>query len=173
MNNYLFVDIETTGLDENEDDILEIAAYTVTDSFEPDRVFHRIMLHNSHVSNEEVRKMHTDNELISDCITGESFDSIDTDFRDYMDGCFLDPSKKVILAGSSIHFDKRFLLHDFTWLEAYLHYRVLDIRSTLLLDPKGGDQILLPYRKDLHRATPDCLNAIYTAKYYQCRLSAS
>jgi len=38
----------------------------------------------------------------------------------------------IILAGSSIHFDRRWIQHHFPFIEEELHYRMIDVRSLIL-----------------------------------------
>ena len=171
MNDYLFVDIETTGLDENNSQILEIYACLVDDNFSPVNEFHRIFYHTDKIVDKIVDKMHTDNGLLAECSLSHIDNiTIGGDFKIFIDTFFT--SRKIILAGCSVHFDLRFLIANYPWLEEYLHHRVLDIRSILFVDPNHGKQIILPYRTDEHRAKVDCLNAVYTAKYYQNKLGA-
>lgn len=161
-NSFLFIDIETTGLNPHTDRILEIYGTYVTDDFVPTHDFHHIVDEGSPKMDEVVSQMHTKNNLLKECQeVGVSFRDVDDLFK-----YDIPLNKQIILAGSGVHFDRKFLEIHFPWIVDRLHYRLFDLRSLSYVTPPDL-QPVLPFPKDLHRAKPDTLNAVCTAKYYQ------
>jgi len=160
MNNYLFVDIETTGLDHTINCILEISMYKVTDDFTPLSSRHFILKPiNTAVSDDFCVKMHTENGLFQDCnLYGMELLDVNANILE-----FLGDRNGWIPAGNSVHFDRRFLEFYFPALRTKFHYRNLDLTCCKLLFNR---KILLPYGDKLHRSEPDVLNSIYMARHY-------
>jgi oligoribonuclease len=63
---------------------------------------------------------------------------------------------KVVLAGSSVSFDRGFLLSHFPCLQPFIHYRILDISSILLACKMFSvGPLQLPRQRNAHRAHID------------------
>lgn len=168
---YLFIDIETTGLSPITDRILEVSAIKVTNTFDIVSQKHWIISHPHPLSLDSptnidkfVLDMHTKNGLWGECntsalsISGEAFGD---ELHSYLsDG---EPEKGWTIAGCSVHCDKKFLIANYGWFDDMCHYRLFDIRSLMLCCDL---RIVKPF-EDNHRAVPDNLNSIYTAKCYQ------
>lgn len=148
---YCFLDTETTGLDENIDEILEIAWVFTDDRFNMASAPQTYLIDLDETcwavawsrinDNEYVKKMHTDNGLLADLANPDkpkhSLDSIyDRLSRDLADRSLDEP---IYLAGRSVHFDKKFLLAEsFNPLfddsqPVSFHHRMLDISAVNLM----------------------------------------
>lgn len=161
----IFVDIETSGLDPKENEIWEIFAVKVCKDFYPREELHILIKPNFGFDfySQFIQKMHGPNGLFADaCNKGIDRDVAEQLLIDFFQSDKLDD--KIILGGSSVHFDKRFLESKFPNLSEKLHYRMLDVRALNLVCPEV--ELTLPYPKDEHRAKPDCINACYTARWY-------
>lgn len=162
----IFTDVETGGLDEKKSCLLEVCLIPVDSNFTITDIFKRVISFENQgekIIDEFCTKMHTDNELLKECTEAKSLDEVSTQLAVYLE---TQKDKSIILGGSSVHFDRKFLIENFPWIEAKLHYRMLDVRA-LNLTYDLGDKMVLPFAKDLHRAEPDCKNAIHTAKHYR------
>ena len=131
MNKILWVDLETTGLDENESVILEVAAMVTTgDLKEISR--YQAVVHQLEPSmramNQYVRDMHTSSGLLNEVRASlKSEGEVEKEFRAYILDEF--GGDKPVVAGSSVHFDKRFLKKHMPTVEALCHYRIIDVSS--------------------------------------------
>lgn len=75
---------------------------------------------------------------------------------------------KSPLCGSSICQDRRFLARGMPQLEAYLHYRNLDVSSIKELVRRWKPEICAGFeKKNTHKALDDILESIAELKYYR------
>ncbi len=168
------LDLETSGLDEQNDQILEVAAVfgSINDGkFTESARFERVLPLITRVEDwhEAVIAMHSANGLIGEAIKAKkSHEAVGKFARDPFEACDLDlltaaprlPHHKArwTLLGNSVHFDLRFVRRVFSQFAARLSHRVLDVSSTRLFCESLG----MPYVKgDVpHRAMPDVLGSI-------------
>lgn len=139
MKSALFLDIETTGLDPNKEEILEVAFVLVdTQAWVPVKTKQLLTLTPSaleRVNNREtidpyVRNMHAKSGLwqqIDYCAGIEGY------VQDYeaWGQLFLEELKQwgvknQPIWGSSVAFDRKFLAHHMPELDSYFHYRIVD-----------------------------------------------
>lgn len=179
----LWVDLETTGLNPQEDQILEIAAViTDFDGEEIDR-FHRVIqpavLDIQKVSH-YVRAMHYKSGLWADLFyQGIGDATARSDFYGWLEESSLPrdpavahnrkysaPEDAAPLGGSSVQFDRAFLqAWDPELCDRFLSHRNVDV-STLrsLIRPWTGREFL---KQEEHRALPDVLESINELLYYR------
>lgn len=75
-----------------------------------------------------------------------------------------DITRPVLLAGNSIHQDRRFIRHYYPRLDALLHYRMLDVSAwKVVFEGKFGKRYV---KKDVHRALDDVRESISELKFY-------
>lgn len=158
---YLWVDIETTGLDPENDKILEIAMETNTLTEFAD--FHFLLSYkdfNTDDFTETALKMHTKNHLIEDLQLDmreqemkvattyeEVLRSVEDEICAELERIGIE-KKSLILAGSSVQFDRAFLTKQMPKFAKYFHYRNFDVRTLRLF-------FNLPTPKRFHRALQD------------------
>lgn len=158
----LWVDLETTGTDENLDGILEIGAIITTPDLDRVADWHRVIgiepqHHERLLDNEFVYSMHEHNGLLDDCAT--SFWKIEEADRDLAhDMAFHGEPHDYMLAGSGVgHFDRRFIRRHLPRVESMLQYPVIDvgvIRRTMRMWAGEGLDFKFNESKD-HRAMGD------------------
>lgn len=176
----LWCDLETTGLDPENESILEIALVLTTPELASIDWKHFIIIPEAifvPTIKENVRKMHTDNGLWLDVINkGTSLGMVDLAITDWLDKILKNPTtvtqyvprdwSKVYLAGSSVHFDRKFLIkYGFTFekLISYRHVDVSVIRTLLKMwNPED-----LWEQNTTHRAVDDIFDHIEELKYYR------
>ena len=193
MTLFAFLDLETTGLDPDEDHILEIA-WLLADSKLNQATHTRthIVEHSPGawqdvwaqlMSNEYVRNMHQQSGLYADMRTKSActLSAIALQFRDDIEEAIAHVEEgPVHLAGLSIDFDRSFLKKDPTWglffdndvLGVSIHHRLLDLSSIkLMLDACG-----VPWEKaaneGAHRAAYDVDESLRQALIFQRTLGA-
>ena len=169
----LWVDLEMTGLDPAEDRILEVAAIAT------DWDFTEIATYEAAVK--------VDGELFKRRIAAEpDFWQKFPDVRDALiaqndsDGAkdgrtvedellaFVDEhfaaDERILLAGNSIHQDRKFIENEWDRLNARLHYRMLDVSAwKVVFDGKYGKRFANP---EVHRALDDIRGSMMELKYY-------
>ncbi|CAM9216207.1 unnamed protein product [Ectocarpus sp. 12 AP-2014] len=77
--------------------------------------------------------------------------------------------KKCLLAGSTVYFDRIFLLKYFPCLKTFFHYRVVDVSTPLEMVRRWRPDIVtkLPRRNGTHRAYDDILDSIELMRFFK------
>lgn len=159
---FLWLDTETTGLDEKHNRLLEVAAILTNDDLtEVSR--HESVIHADPETldtlNEWAKKAHTDSGLLAECqgsrvTLNELEEKILSLIKDHVD-----PKNPIILAGNSIHFDRKFIQAYMPRLDKCLHYRMLDV-SSYLVGLKKVLGVEFPVKSIRHRAMSDICDSI-------------
>ncbi len=160
----VWVDIETTGLNLQRDLILEIAASTakLSDPFNATPIYHAVSAYRMNDPygriHPFVMQMHANSGLWDECKVSE------TSIYDVIQGFKKALPALSILAGSSVHFDRDFLVTaDPTLRESFSH-RLYDVSAIKLFCRSLGMAKL--HKSEAHRAKADVLESIAHAK--QC-----
>jgi len=167
----LWVDLEMTGLDANNDRILEVAAI-ITDwhlneiaTFSAAvRVNPILMKSRMKVSKEFWTKFpNVYDQLVAQNKTAQSSRSVEKLLLDFIDP-FLKNKQKIIVAGNSIHQDRKFIDNQWKQLSQKLHYRMLDVSSwKVVFESRFKKNFLKP---EEHRALDDIRGSILELQYY-------
>lgn len=169
-NHLIWIDLEMSGLDPDVHVILEIAA-VVTDSNlhilaeSPDVVIH----HPEHVLDameKWSREHHTASGLLdrvhaSSCDLKEAEQTMLAFLEDY------EEKGHSPLCGNSIWQDRRFLRRYMPALEAFFHYRNIDVSSVKELVKRWYPDLLPFEKKKKHLALDDIKESIQELKYYR------
>lgn len=173
-NNLVWLDCEMTGLDIDNDVLLEIAV-VITDAqlnviaegpalviSQPDHVLDTM--------NEWCKKQHKKSGLTFDVQQSTiTLEHAQQDIMTFLETyCF---PKKSPLCGSTIWMDRLFVRKYLPKIDAFLHYRNVDVSSIKELVRRWYVIDLekeLP-SKDLHRALPDIYESINELKFYKQR----
>jgi oligoribonuclease len=75
--------------------------------------------------------------------------------------------KQIPLCGNSIWQDRRFLSAHMPELEAYFHYRIVDVSSIKELVTRWYPSLPTFEKKECHRALSDIIESIEELKYYR------
>src|SRR5215831_10671597 len=81
---------------------------------------------------------------------------------------------RPVLAGNSIHQDRRFIRHYMPALEKRLHYRMVDVSTVKELARRWFPQLTarLPPKRETHRALDDIRESIDELRWYQTNVFA-
>lgn len=177
QSNLIWLDMEMSGLDLNKEVILEIAVI-VTDSnlnilvespsyavFQPDSILDAMDKWNQNA--------HTKSGLI------ERVKSSTYDIQ-YVERKVLHLLKKYVakhaspLCGNSIHQDRKFLAKYMPELEAFFHYRHIDVSTLKELAKRWYPDIATGFKKhNRHEALADVQESINELKYYREKIFVS
>jgi oligoribonuclease len=165
----LWVDLEMTGLDPQEDVILEVAAeitdfdfktlasYEATVHQPRDLVIDRIKK-NTWWADYPVNR----DEFINKLGDGKSSDQVEKELIALIEEQF--GSEPAVLAGNSIHNDRNFIRQWWPELDLKLHYRMLDVSSwKVFMQGKYGVQF---EKREVHRAFDDIQASIAELQHY-------
>lgn len=172
--NLLFVDLETTGLDANRDVILEIAALPVDQNL---NVLHKgwstVISHPTvaplPTMNDLVKQMHTENGLLTEIASGGlGIQTAQRVFLGYAEQFCL--HGQTPLAGSSVHFDRKFLAQYMPGVDKFFHYRIADVSVIKEFWKRWFPDAGEPPKVKAHRALADCYESVTEARWYRDRL---
>ncbi len=166
----LWLDMEMTGLEPATCVPLQVALVVTTpDLQEVDNLELTIWQPESKLETIEpfVRKMHTDNGLLQR-VRASEIGMLDAERKmlQFVSRHF--KMGEAVLAGNSIHQDRRFLVAYFRVFEGYLHYRMIDV-STLkeLVRRWYGPQASFTKPSSAHTALSDARESIEELKHYR------
>lgn len=170
-SNLFFVDLETTNLDFTNNLILEIGA-VVTDKYLNELDSFEAVIH---YEPEELKRMSdwTKKQFAGDLMqkvsTSElSWETVKNQFIDFLDK--YREGKKVILAGSSVTFDRYCLQYAMPKeVSERLHYRVVDVSSVMELVKRWNTPVYhrSTHKPTVHRALSDARESLNVLRYYK------
>jgi oligoribonuclease len=168
----VWIDCEMTGLDLAADALIEVAAL-VTD-FElnvlgggidlvvkpPDEAVAQMDVF--------VRDMHTASGLLEELPNGLTIQEAQQQVLDYVRAHCADGSRPP-LAGNTVATDRAFLARDMPELEAFLHYRIVDVSSVKELVRRWYPRVYYnaPAKSGNHRALADIGESIEELRFYR------
>jgi oligoribonuclease len=173
MNDRLvWIDCEMTGLDIERDALVEIACL-VTDgelALLDDGVDLVIKPPAEAVGQmvDVVREMHTSSGLLEELAGGVTLAEAQEQVLAYIRGHVAEP-RKVPLCGNSIATDRTFIARDMPELDAFLHYRMVDVSSIKELARRWYPRAYFasPKKHGGHRALADIRESIQELRYYR------
>lgn len=167
----VWFDCETTGLDPALCSMLEVAVVLTDDTLAERAVFTTPILFRGHITNEWARKQHEKSGLLAECHAAKRGTShVEQDILGFLREQGV-AEKAGVLAGSSIHFDRGFIRAHMPWLDAYLHYRMVDVSTLNELSSRFARSVYesrptVPKEQIAHRALADIRASIGTLRYY-------
>lgn len=168
MNKFFFIDLETTGLDSRECKILEVAAIITDNKLNiieeysaPIKVPDAALA----AMDDWCRTTHTQSRLLEDIKdVGIDLDEAEKALQRMKRKHF--PVTKPSIAGSSVHFDKRFIDDHMKAFSKELSHRIIDVSTFMgALDNYYGFKLPLQ-PEPAHRALADIKQSILYLKAY-------
>jgi oligoribonuclease len=173
MADYIvWVDCEMTGLDIDKDEICEVAVIVTDGELKPldDGIQIVIKPSDKAMANmgEFVTQMHTDSGLLSEIPNGYSAEEAEQRILQYLSQ-YIKEEKSAPLAGNSIGTDRMFIIKYLPKLDAFLHYRNIDVSSLKELVRRWYPRVYfnLPKKNGSHRALADIRESIQELRYYR------
>jgi oligoribonuclease len=171
----VWIDCEMTGLDLRNDALVEVAAL-VTD-FELNVLGEGVDLvirpPDEAIENMPaiVREMHTASGLLTELEDGIPLADAEQEVLRYVRE-HVPEARKAPLAGNSIATDRGFLARDMPELDAWLHYRMIDVSSIKELARRWYPRVYFaaPAKQGGHRALADIRESIVELRYYRAAL---
>ncbi len=165
----VWLDMEMTGLDPETCVPLEVAII-ITDNKFVELASYESLTKASEESlakmNDFVRNMHTKNGLLGRLAqTEKSLQQVETEMLTVLsEHC---DAKTGVLAGNSIHQDRRFLRRYFPRFEQALHYRMVDVSTVKELARRWYGRRALPQKENAHTAMADIRASIEELAHYK------
>ena len=175
-NALIWIDLEMTGLDTDKDRIIEVA--TIITDAELNTVAEGpvLVVHQSDdvlTAMDEWNTRTHGNTGLTERVRASTLNEADAESQTI---AFLEqyvPKNKSPMCGNSICQDRRFLARTMPALEAYFHYRNLDVSSLKELALRWKPDILPGFtKKNTHKALDDIRESIEELKYYRQYLIA-
>ena len=165
----LWVDLEMTGLDPAKDVILEIAAEITDFDFKTLASYEGRIKHKSEVVAERMQANiwwrdfpANRDDFLTKLDSGRPLAEVERELIALVEVHF--GMELVILAGNSIHNDRRFIRKCWPELDLKLHYRMLDVSAwKVLMQGKYGVEF---EAEKLHRAFDDIHRSIAELQFY-------
>lgn len=170
----LWIDLEMTGLDPKEDRILEVAAIATDWEFKEIALYEAVKkvgptLMKQRMVGEFWDKYASVREaLVTQNAEGKNGRTVENELLKFIDEHF-SADELVLLAGNSIHQDRKFIENEWPRLNARLHYRMLDVSAwKVVFEGKYRKKFAKP---ESHRALEDIRGSIEELSYYLSKIN--
>lgn len=173
----LWMDLEMTGLDPIEDRIMEVAAIVTDWDFKELASYEAVIKVGPRLVEKRMKKgpaagfwnrfPEVRDALIDQNLKkGKSGRTVENELLEFIDKHF--GNEPIILAGNSIHMDRRFIINEWHRFDARLHYRMLDVSAwKVVFEGKYKKKFAKP---EAHRALEDIRGSIEELKYYLAKV---
>lgn len=169
--NLIWLDLEMTGLDPDNDLIIEIATVVTDKYLNVLATGPVIAVHQSDAVLAAMDDWNQEHHGKSGLIERVKVSTINTSEAMQQTQEFLKqwvPAGESPMCGNSIGQDRRFLYHYMRELEQYFHYRNLDVSTLKVLALRWKPSLLDSFqKKETHQALEDVLESIAELKYYR------
>lgn len=165
----LWMDLEMTGLEPELDRILEVAVLATDWDFRETARYEAVVHVEADYVQERMANQFWDNypevrkALQEQNKSGKRPEVVEKELIEFIEQYF-DGEEPVILAGNSIHQDRKFIDREWPELAKKLHYRMLDVSAwKVVFNGKYRKKFAKP---ETHRALEDIKGSIQELKYY-------
>lgn len=165
----LWIDLEMTGLDPVKDRIVEVAAIATDWEFKEIARYEAVvkvgpaLMKKRMVGEFWEKYANVRDTLMAQNDDGTSGRTVENQLLEFVDEHFA-PDERVLLAGNSIHQDRKFIENEWPRLNAKLHYRMLDVSAwKVVFEGRYKKKFAKP---EAHRALEDIQGSIQELKYY-------
>ena len=170
-NNFIWIDLEMTGLDSDQDRIIEVATVVTDDQLRVLAEGPVIAVHQSDALLDTMDEWNTTHHTSSGLVQRVRESADDEASAEQATLEFLQqhvPAGASPMCGNSICQDRRFLARGMPELEAYFHYRNLDVSTLKILCQRWAPQVASGVvKRSVHRALDDILESIAELAFYR------
>jgi oligoribonuclease len=167
----IWLDLEMTGLDPDKDRILEIATLVTDTDLEPLAAGPVIAVHQAEAAlagMDDWNRRHHGSSGLLDRVRASTWDEAAAEQATLAFlADWVGPGKSP-LCGNSICQDRRFLARGMPRLEAYFHYRNLDVSTVKILAQRWAPGVADAFKKEgRHQAMDDIKESIAELRHYR------
>ena len=165
----LWIDLEMTGLDPEQDKICEVAAIATDMELNQIASYEAIVKVDDQLMKDRMvgdfweKNSKSRDALISQNHNGRPVEVIERELIDFVDHNF-DIKAPIYLAGNSIHQDRKFIEREMPKLNSKLHYRMLDVSAWKIYFENAKHKKFT--KPENHRALDDINGSIEELKWY-------
>ena len=174
----VWIDMEMTGLDPDKERIIEIATILTDGQLTEIAVGPHLVIRQDDAilaAMDDWNKSHHGASGLTERVKSSTITDADADAQTL---AFLNEhishKERPVLAGNSIHQDRRFIRRYMPALEKRLHYRMVDVSTIKELARRWFPAIIAkqPPKKETHRALDDIRESIDELRYYKANVFA-
>jgi oligoribonuclease len=170
-NNLIWVDMEMTGLDPDRDAVIEIATIVTDSDLNTLAEGPVIAVHQSNVRLDAMDEWNTTHHTRSGLVARVKASAYDEQRATQETLAFLErwvPPGASPMCGNTICQDRRFMVRHLPQLEAYFHYRNLDVSTLKILMQRWRPELEAGFTKTAtHLALDDIRESINEMRYYR------
>ena len=175
----VWLDMEMTGLDPDKERIIEIATILTDGQLTEIAVGPELVIHQADAilaAMDDWNKSHHGASGLTERVKASTVTDGDAEAQTL---AFLNEhisqKERPVLAGNSIHQDRRFIRRYMPALEKRLHYRMVDVSAIKELARRWYPAIIAkqPPKKETHRALDDIRESIDELRFYKANVFAA
>ncbi len=169
----VWLDMEMTGLDPDHERIIEVAMILTDGQLGEIAVGPELVVHQSDevlAAMDDWNKSHHGASGLVERVRASTISDADAEAQMLaFINAHVPAKERPVLAGNSIHQDRRFVRRYMPALEKRLHYRMVDVSTVKELARRWYPQIVakLPPKKETHRALDDIRESIDELRWYK------
>ncbi|WP_438985362.1 oligoribonuclease [Aequoribacter sp.] len=170
-SNLIWVDMEMTGLEPDQDVVIEIATIVTDSELNTLAEGPVIAIHQSDAILAGMDEWNTTHHTASGLVDRVRASTTDEQAASLETIAFLEqwvPAGKSPMCGNTICQDRRFMARHMPTLEAYFHYRNLDVSTLKILAQRWAPEVADGFsKKGAHLALDDIRESIEELRYYR------